>query len=87
MKPLKIYQITTDALGCKLRVFTLKIFPINSEPKTKLRTFACVSQDTQSKFEANMSRGSWVMIGHPNKLNSDYNLDTYLFNLRGTPKT
>ena len=45
-------------------------FPIkwtHSNLKTKLRTFPLFSRVPQSKFEANRSRGSFVMIGHTNK--------------------
>jgi len=42
--------------------------------KTKLRTFPWVSRVSQSKFEANRPRGSWVMIGQTNKQTArDYN--------------
>ena len=41
--------------------------------KFKLRTFPWFSQIPQSKFEANLYRCSWVMIGQANKqANSDY---------------
>ena len=42
------------------QIFAIKV-------KTKLKTFPWVSRVPHSKFEANQSRGSWVMIGQINK--------------------
>ena len=44
--------------------------PLNLETFTKLRTFSWASRVPQSKFEANQSKGSEVMVGQTNR---DYN--------------
>ena len=50
-------------------IFTGKLtfFWFNLESKSKLRIFQWFSRGPQSKFEANRSRGSWVLIGQTNK--------------------
>ena len=47
--------------------------------KTKLRTFPRVSRVTQVKFEANLSRGSWVMIGQTNRQTDKKILQFYIY--------
>ena len=55
------------------------------ESLNQAKTFLWVSQIFQSKFEANRSKGSWVMIGHTNRqTNRGYNfiyIDIYIDNI------
>ena len=46
--------------------------------KTQLRTFPWLSWVFQSKFEANRSRGFWVMIGQTNKQTDKQRLQLYI---------
>ena len=65
-----------------LNDFTEKVnFPyIIVDPlKTKLRTFLWISQVPQSKFEANRSRSSSVMIGQTNKQTPKQRLQLYIY--------
>ena len=66
---LEIHSILPSPL-----ITILTIFP---NLKTKPKTFQWFSRVPRSKFEANRSKGSWVMIGHANK---------YRLLLKGTVK-
>jgi len=50
-----------------LSVFPVKVKQLNLVGLIRLRTLSWFYQVPQSKFVANRSRGSWVMIGHPNR--------------------
>ena len=44
------------------KIFAIKVDLLNLESQNQAETFPWVSQIPQSKYEANQSRGFWVMI-------------------------
>ena len=51
-------------------------------PKTKLITFPWISRVTQSKFEANRSRDSLVMIGQTNRQKDEQRLQLSIYRIQ-----
>ena len=58
-------------------IFALKVDPLSFESKTRLRTFPWFSRVLQSKFKANRSRCSWVVIGQTGRQSETTTLYIY----------